>query len=140
MTMSTHKVSEYPIPTQCDFCGAPVILTSNAAIYGRPYGNGMCYKCTQCDSYVGTHTGTKIPLGRLANSEMRTLKKQCHALFDPSWQGNKRLSRERAYGRLSTLLRMPHRECHFGWFGTDTLRRCIEIMRDPDWYKGVPTS
>ncbi|RKN75029.1 zinc-finger-containing protein [Paenibacillus ginsengarvi] len=39
--------------------------------YGREYGNGRCYKCTNFDAYVGVHTGTMIPLGRLANSELR---------------------------------------------------------------------
>ncbi|MFB5268120.1 zinc-finger-containing protein [Paenibacillus enshidis] len=42
-------------------------------------------------AYVGVHDGTDIPLGRLANRELRELKKQCHALFDPVWKNKKRL-------------------------------------------------
>ena len=97
----------------------------------------MCYKCTNCDAYVGVHTGTRIPLGRIANKELRELKKECHALFDPAWQGNKRLTRGKAYGRLATLLGIPIEECHFGWFDKDTLCRAKEIMSKKDWYKGI---
>lgn len=128
----------YPIPTVCDYCGAEVEFTSNAKIYGREYGNGKCYKCTRCDAYVGVHTGTQTPLGRLANKELRDLKKQCHALFDPAWKGNsKKLNRDKAYSRLATLLDIPLRECHFGWFDKDMLLKCLDIMRNPDWFKGV---
>lgn len=131
------KISHYPIPTECIYCQSPVIFTSNSVIYGREYGNGKVYKCTGCDAYVGVHTGTKIPLGRLANRELRDLKKQCHAMFDPVWKQNKNIKREQAYGRLANCLGINIHECHFGWFGKDMLLRANEIMSDPDWYKGV---
>ena len=135
----TRKVTPYPIPTVCDNCGSPVVFGSNAEIYGKEYGNGMCYRCTDkaCDSYVGVHDGTRVPLGRLANRELRELKMQCHALFDPVWKGNKRINREQAYGRLANLLGIPPEACHFGWFDKDTLLRCLEIMLDEKWYVGV---
>ena len=111
-----NKITPYPIPAVCDFCGAPVIFTSNSAVYGgKEYGNGKCYKCTKCDSYVGVHDGTEIPLGRLADKELRSLKKRCHALFDPVWKENKYLSRGQAYGKLANyLLNISADECHFG--------------------------
>ena len=88
------NIDRYPVPIVCPYCNSSVIFTSNAEIYGRQYGNGMCYKCTECNSYVGVHTGTKIPLGRLADKELRELKKECHSLFDPVWQKNKNITRE----------------------------------------------
>ncbi|MBB6694409.1 hypothetical protein H7B90_23715 [Cohnella xylanilytica] len=130
-------IDAYPIPTQCPYCKSRVIYTSNATIYGREYGNGKCYKCTNCDAYVGVHTGTRIPLGRMANRELRELKKSCHALFDPSWKNNKNLKREKAYGRLATRLGIPLKECHFGWFDREMLLKAREILSDPEWYKGV---
>lgn len=131
------KPQQYPIPTTCIYCGATVIYTTNAEIYGREYGNGKCYKCTACDAYVGVHAGTHIPLGRLANKELRTLKKECHTLFDPSWKNNRHLSREKAYGRLATLLDIPTKECHFGWFDKATLCRAKAILSKPGWYKAA---
>ena len=130
------KIDDYPIPKTCIYCNAPVIFTSNAEVYrGRTYGNGYCYKCTDCDAYVGVHTGTNIPKGRLANAELRTLKIQCHKLFDPVWKGSaKRISRGKAYERLAELLNIPNRECHFGWFDKKLLTKSLDILRNPKWY------
>ncbi|MNO23023.1 hypothetical protein D3C76_128150 [compost metagenome] len=130
-------IDKYPIPVSCPYCGGSVIYTSNATIYGREYGNGRCYKCTSCDAYVGVHNRTRIPLGRLANRELRELKKECHALFDPVWKLNKNIKREHAYGRLANVLDIPSNECHFGWFDKDLLIRALEILQQPGWYKGV---
>ena len=133
--MSTFKVAEYPIPTICIYCGAPVVYASNATIYGREYGNGKCYKCTSCDAYVGIHNGTCIPKGRLANRELRELKKKCHAVFDAVWQIKKAISRTVAYNRLASRLGIAGSQCHFGWFDKPMLLKCLEIMKDPAWYQ-----
>jgi len=135
--MGRKQVDYYPIPKECPYCQSDVVYTSNAVIYGREYGNGRVYKCTGCDAYVGVHTGTRIPLGRLANRELRELKKYCHDLFDPAWKGNKNLNREKAYGRLATILEIPHNECHFGWFDKDMLLKAREVLSNPEWYKGI---
>jgi len=131
-----NEISAYPVPTICDYCGSPIIFTSNAAIYGKEYGNGKCYKCKGCDSYVGVHENTQIPLGRLANKELRALKKRCHALFDPVWKNNNRISRGQAYSKLANILGISVIECHFGWFGKDMLIHCIDIMNNDKWYNG----
>jgi len=129
------NIDSYPIPNTCPYCNSPVIFTSNAEIYGRQYGNGMCYKCTVCDTYVGVHTGTKIPLGRLADKELRDLKKECHSLFDPIWRENKNITRSEAYKKLAELLKIPVNECHFGWFDKETLYKAKTIMSKENWEK-----
>ncbi|MBY9079539.1 hypothetical protein KIH86_03840 [Paenibacillus sp. HN-1] len=128
-------IDKYPIPTTCPYCNSPVILTSNAVIYGREYGNGRCYKCTACDAYVGVHNQTTIPLGRLANREMRELKMKCHSLFDPVWKLNKSIKREFAYRCLANALGIPMNECHFGWFDRDMLLKALFVLGQTDWYK-----
>ena len=82
------KVALYPIPLVCPYCGEKVKLSSNKVIYGKSIGNGKVYRCTNqwCDSYVGVHTGTNTPLGRLANKELRLLKNKAHRLFDGLWK------------------------------------------------------
>jgi len=129
-----QKVETYPIPTKCIYCGADVIFTSNAAVYGSEYGNGKCYKCTRCDAFVGVHTKTDIPLGILANKELRELKKQCHALFDPVWKEQNNMQRGQAYRILAKKLDIPVEQCHFGWFGKETLEKCVKIMNAEKWY------
>jgi hypothetical protein len=111
-----------------------VIYTSNEEIYGREYGNGKCYMCLACDAYVGVHTGSRVPLGRLADRELRELKKKCHRLFDTAWRG-RQLSRERAYRHLAERIGIPPTECHFGWFGKDLLIKSLDILQYPAWYK-----
>jgi len=133
--MRGTEIANFPIPTTCAYCGGEVIFTSNAAVYGREYGNGRCYKCQGCDAYVGVHSGTVIPLGRLADKELRTLKIMCHKLFDPAWKGPaKHIRRDVAYERLAACLGISVSQCHFGWFDKPVLMQCIEIMNNPLWY------
>lgn len=128
MGRRNNKIQDYPVPKTCTYCGQAVKLVNNDVIYGRSYGSGRCYKCTACDAYVGVHAGTTIPLGRLANQELRALKKQAHALFDPQWKTGRK-TRSQAYGELANTLGIPARECHFGWFDKETLERAIAILK-----------
>lgn len=129
MEGKTNKIDKYPIPTICPYCGKEVIFTSNAEIYGREYGNGKCYKCVECDSYVGTHNGTKIPLGIIANKELRELKKKCHDLFDKTWD-YKLHNRGQKYKELAEYLKIPVEECHFGWFNKEILDKAILYLAE----------
>ena len=67
-------------PTKCNLCSGKVVLISNAKIYGREYGSGLCYFCTECGAYVGTHGPRPTEaLGILSNKEMRETKVNYHA-------------------------------------------------------------
>ncbi|MEJ1518211.1 zinc-finger-containing protein [Bacillus cereus] len=121
------RIQKYPITKSCPYCNSNVIYTSNKEIYGKEIENGKCYKCTNCDSYVGVHKGTNIPLGRLANRELRTLKKKAHSLFDPIWETGKK-KRSQAYSELAKKLGIPTKECHFGWFDKEMLEKAIKIL------------
>ena len=129
------NIDVYPIPTHCIYCGCPVIFTSNAKIYGKKYGNGKCYKCTNCDARVGVHTGTNIPLGRLANRKLRTLKTKCHDLFDKLWETKE--DRYEAYLWLALKLDIPEKNCHFGWFDEGMLNKAIKILEERKNKEGV---
>lgn len=122
------KPEAYPTPEVCPYCGDAVVFTSNAEIYGREYGNGKCYRCTNCDAYVSVHSGTAIPKGRLADRELRALKKEAHGLFDPIWQTDRR-KRDVAYGWLAKQMGIPERECHFGWFDKEQTLLAISILK-----------
>lgn len=117
-------------PTICNLCGGKVIYTSNSVIYGREYGSGKCYLCTNCGAYVGTHKPRpKEALGLLANKEMREMKVKCHSLFDERWKSKKHKSRRKAYEQLANQLKIPVSECHFGYFDMDMLNKAYEILR-----------
>lgn len=68
-------------PTRCNICGGKVIYTSNARVYGRKYGSGMCYYCTKCGAFVGTHEPhPEVAYGILSNAKMRAAKKKLHSI------------------------------------------------------------
>ncbi len=118
-------------PTTCNLCGGHVVYTSNAKIYGKEYGSGRCYLCKNCGAYVGTHKPRpQEAMGLLADSEMRELKKACHALFDPLWQGKPKAHKKRndLYYWLSTQMYIPREECHFGYFDTGRLKTALKIL------------
>lgn len=121
-------------PTKCNICNGDVIYTSNKIIYGKEYGSGKCYLCTQCGAYVGTHKPRpKEALGILGNAQMRDMKMKCHELFDKQWKNEPTLERQRymrkkAYHRLADLLNIPLEICHFGYFDMDMLNKAYELL------------
>lgn len=123
------------VPKQCPYCNHDIVFTSNKEIYGKEYGNGKCYLCRNCKASVGCHDSGK-PLGVLATKEMKVLKTACHDLFDLVWK-TKKLGRSECYRRMSILLRIEQRDCHFGHFDIPMLMKSIHILLNPRWYEGV---
>lgn len=120
-------------PTICNICGGRVIYTKNSAVYhGKQYGSGHCYLCQNCGAYVGTHISRpREAFGILSNERMRKGKKLCHEIFDSKWKNaksKKRKKRNDLYYWLSRRLSIPLNECHFGYFGLQTLRRAYRIL------------
>lgn len=123
---STDKIDLKP--KKCNLCGGDVIYTSNAVLYGREYGSGRCYLCTECGAYVGTHKPRpEEALGILADYEMREKKKECHRLFDRMWKNAK--ERKSLYGKLAESMGIMPENCHFGYMGIKELNKAIEIMK-----------
>ncbi len=121
-----------PLPphTQCPFCGAAVEIVNNSVIYGRSYGDWpWSYRCVNdfCDSYVGMHPYTAIPLGTLANRPTREARKQAKAAFTRAWQ-DLGLTRSQGYVWLAEQLGMEDKEqCHVGWFDQATCARVVQV-------------
>lgn len=119
-------------PKTCNLCGGKVIYTSNSLIYGKEYGSGKMYLCTNCGAYVGTHKPRpKEALGLLADKEMRDMKMKCHDLFDERWknQNNSREARKKAYKDLAERFGISIDDCHFGYFDMDMLNKAYGILK-----------
>lgn len=109
----------------CPYCGKASVLVDSAEIYhGKSYG--PMYLCRRCHAYVGVHKGTTRPLGRLADAELRELKKKAHAAFDPIWKSGK-LKRGHAYARLAKKLGV--KEIHIGESDIDMCKKIIELSQ-----------
>ncbi|WP_425054758.1 zinc-finger-containing protein [Pseudomonas abyssi] len=119
-----------PAPTCCPFCGSDVSLVGNEDIYGRRYGDWpFAYKCDDddddCDSYIGLHPDTDIPLGTLANKPMREARKSSKSVF-MRLADHQGWTRKESYPWLAEQLGIEVEECHFGWFDVD---RCNQAQR-----------
>lgn len=116
---------------QCRYCGNDVVLTSNSEIYGREYGNGKCYLCRNCRAFVGVHTGTIIPLGTLANDELRKWRNKAHFYFDQLWKGETRQdTRYNIYGWLAKKMNLSREKTHIGMFEVEQCKKVIELAKE----------
>ena len=104
---------------RCPYCGSPAILRSADGIYKDNSKHVMLYVCKnypECDAYVRVHTGTKIPVGSLADRKLRELRKTAHDYFNQLYLSG-RMSKQEAYQWLSDILEAPLSEAHIGHLG-----------------------
>lgn len=116
---------------QCPYCGHESTLVTGKEIYPRlqHLHKLFFYQCITDDAYVGCHKNTSIPLGRLANAELRKYKSKAHATFDPIWKSNE-LTRADAYKWLAYKMEIDSNNCHIGMFSIDQCKSVIRIMKE----------
>lgn len=133
----SRKKKPAPQPI-CPYCDAPAILAPDSDVYVKSYG-GKVWRCIPCKAWVGTHKGSPVhmPLGRLANAELRALKIEVHAAFDPLWraamehrQWSQSRARITAYVWLAAQMDLSMKKCHVGYFDEEQCRKAIQICRD----------
>lgn len=121
-----------PVPSNCPNCGAGVELVNNKEIYGREYGAWpFSYRCVskECDSYVGIHPRTDIPLGTLANKEVRQARKLAKAVISPLWE-ERGIERTAVYRWLAEKMGIANVDhMHIGYFGVEQCNRVIQICK-----------
>jgi len=122
-----------PAGPKCPYCGGAAQLVDSAIVYhGRSYG--LIWDCRPCDAYVGVHkNGTgDVPLGRLADAELRRWKVLAHAAFDPLWKTGG-MARGAAYALLARLVGVPADQAHIGMFDVAQCRLLVAKLREePD--------
>lgn len=115
-----------PIPRSCPFCQSKVKISTHKEVYGKDYGDWpWVYRCEHCDAQVGMHPFTNLPLGTLADKELRNARKRCKAPFESLWR-NQQMSRSEAYSALAEHLKISVSACHFGWFDAE---QCEEARK-----------
>ena len=70
---------------RCPYCGAPVVYRSAEGIYQDNKKGVMLYVCLPLPGMrrlCPGAAGTKLPLGTLANGDLRALRRQAHGQFD----------------------------------------------------------
>lgn len=104
---------------RCPYCGSTVIYRSADGIYKNNSKGSMLYVCSkypECDAYVTTHEGTKIPKGIMADGRLRKLRIEAHKSFDKLHKSGL-MDRREAYGWLAHMTQAPLGKAHIGEFG-----------------------
>lgn len=121
----------------CSYCDARAKLVTGAVIYpGRnDLANKLFWHCPPCRAWVGCHPPARengrggkgagdVPMGRLANAELRRAKQAAHEALDPLWRSGE-MTRQGAYAWLAGALQIPHKQCHVGAFDVDRCRATV---------------
>jgi len=127
-----HSLDE--VEVMCGECGCRSQMIDGREMYPhRPdLSDLLFYRCS-CGASVGTHKGTREPLGTPANPRTKAARSAAHAVFDPLWkaseakkqgQGN---ARKRGYRWLAGELGIPFDECHIGMMDAETADRVRQI-------------
>lgn len=111
---------------KCPYCNQRAQWVSNEMIYNRKYGKSyMCWWCKPCDAYVGCHQNTIVPLGIMANAELRKWRMKAHNRIDPIWK-NGDLTRKEVYQFLKEHF---GREIHIAGSDIETCKRIVAINK-----------
>lgn len=119
-------------PTRCPYCGGTVIYRSADGIYKDNSRNTMLYVCSHypnCDAYVRAHTGTRIPVGTMANHELRTLRKTAHHYFDQLYKSGI-MTKQDAYSWLAGMIDAPLSHAHIGYLGEYYCKQVIAQCKE----------
>lgn len=119
-------------PTRCPYCGSTVIYRSADGIYQDNSRGAMLYVCSHypnCDTYVRTHAGTRIPVGSMANRELRLLRKTAHHYFDRLYESGI-MSKEDAYYLLAGMIDAPLSQAHIGYLSDYYCKQVIEQCKE----------
>lgn len=117
--------------TRCPYCGSPVVYRSADGIYHDNSRHTMLYVCgryPECDAYVRVHAGTSIPVGTMANHELRALRRTAHLYFDQLYLSGY-MNKQDAYYWLADLVSAPLPEAHIGYLGEYYCKQVIEESR-----------
>lgn len=118
------------INVRCPYCGARASLRPAAALgkTAQGYEGKRFYVCTRypfCDAYVEAHARSAMPMGTLANKQLRWKRRAAHDAMARLWELGL-MSKAEAYRWLQLQFGIPAEEAHIGRFSD---YRCDEVVR-----------
>ena len=121
---------------KCQYCGSQAFLRPASVLNKKEKAeeSAMFYVCARypvCDAYVTAHNGTLLPMGTLANRQLRQKRRAAHAAFNQLWQ-SKLMTRKEAYRWLQNQLGIAAEDAHIAKFMDyrcdETIRLCERFM------------
>ena len=127
--MSTKKKAKNRRkPMRCPYCGSAMTLRPASDVYTDYEGDRQMYVCNRfplCSTYVGTHPGTKVPLGIPANGDLRNMRIRAHQVFDLIWKRGI-MTRDQAYRWFADSFCLRLQDAHIGQCSE---YQCRELIR-----------
>jgi len=107
-------------PIHCPYCGAKASLRPATVVYGSNTKEMdsylyVCDRYPQCDSYVRAHKRTKLPMGTLADGDLRNKRIQAHKAFDWLWKSGL-MTKWQAYKWMQGKLALNDEQAHIAMF------------------------
>lgn len=137
---------------KCPYCGEDAHLVTGRIIYPHRVDlyDKKFWHCEPCDAYVGCHqqgayvyinrqkvtSDGSLPLGRLANADLRRAKTIAHDAFDPMWRRYGTHMRRHAYKWLASQMGMTQDDCHIGEFD---VKQCMQVVKVVNAQRGKPS-
>lgn len=114
---------------KCPYCRSQAFLRPATVVYGPKASDPsaklyVCARYPMCDSYVAAHRKSLLPMGTLADGELRRKRKAAHLVLDQLWQSGL-MSRKEAYRMLQLYMGIPEEEAHIAKF---SLERCDQVI------------
>ena len=121
------------INMKCPYCGARAVLRPAAAIgKTKPCYEGqrfyVCARYPVCDSYVAAHRRSGLPMGTLADSNLRWLRRDAHAALERFCR-ERGMSRSGGYQWLGEQLGIPAEDAHIGKFSEFRCKAVLQMCR-----------
>ncbi|AME28617.1 zinc-finger-containing protein [Burkholderia sp. PAMC 26561] len=128
-----------PLPQpRCDYCGAAAVL-AHAGDIAYPYreDHGALWLCEPCQAWIGIYSRStrNVPLGRLANGELRELKAKLHAALEPMAAAKARRdassifeARAKGYRWLASALQIDEKACNIHQLSADQCRAAVHVI------------
>ena len=114
---------------KCPYCGARAFLRPASVVYGERAAPGsklyVCGNYPACDSYVAAHRVSRLPMGTLANRELRRKRRMAHIALNRLWESGM-MSKKEAYRWMQVQMGLPETEAHIAKFSE---MRCEQVIR-----------
>ena len=132
-----RPVQALPHPN-CDYCGAKATLVRpGEAAYPYQDGHGPLWLCEPCEAWIGifARSTRNLPLGRLANGELRVWKAKLHAALEPMAEAKARRdgvsifeARSKGYKWLAGELKIEPKACNINLLDLEQCRAAIGVI------------
>lgn len=119
------------ITVKCPYCRSLAVKRPASFIYEEKNWDqdAYIYVCSRypfCNAYVAAHKKTGLPMGTLANGELRHKRILAHRVFNRLWQEGY-MEKQSAYRWLQVQLSLPESMTHIAMFSEYLCDRVISL-------------